>query len=64
VEGFNYSPAMREFGEAGNVWDEEHLDEYLANPRGYVPGTTMTYAGVRNDDSRANLIGYLATQSE
>lgn len=64
VEGFNYSPPMREFAEAGNVWDEEHLDEYLANPRAYIPGTTMTYAGVRNEEARANLIGYLATYSE
>lgn len=64
VEGFNYSPAMREFAEAGNVWDEEHLDQYLASPRNFLPGTTMTYAGVRNDESRANLIGYLRAQSE
>jgi cytochrome c len=43
------------------VWTAEKLDPYLKNPREVVPGTTMAYAGLRNDDERANLIAYLAT---
>ena len=37
------------------------LDPYIKAPREVVPGTTMAYAGLRNDDERANLIAYLAT---
>jgi cytochrome c len=58
VEGFRYSKAN---SEAGIVWTAEKLDPYLKNPREVVPGTTMAYAGLRNDDERANLIAYLAT---
>jgi cytochrome c len=58
VEGFRYSKAN---SEAGIVWTPEKLDPYLKNPREVVPGTTMAYAGLRNDDERANLIAYLAT---
>jgi cytochrome c len=61
VEGFNYSKAMRE---SGIVWDEATLDKFLENPRGVVPGTKMTYAGVKDAQERADLIAYLrqATQ--
>jgi cytochrome c len=58
VEGFRYSKAN---SEAGIVWTTEKLDPYIKNPREVVPGTTMAYAGLRNDDERANLIAYLAT---
>jgi cytochrome c len=58
VEGFRYSKAN---SEAGIVWTPEKLDPYLKNPREVVPGTTMAYAGLRNDGERANLIAYLAT---
>jgi cytochrome c len=61
VAGFNYSKAMRE---SGIVWDEGTLDKFLENPRGVVPGTKMTYAGVKDPQERADLIAYLrqATQ--
>jgi cytochrome c2 len=58
VEGFKYSEANKN---AGKVWDEPTLDLYLTNPRGVVPGTIMTYAGLKNDTQRADLIAYLAT---
>ena len=58
VEGFRYSKAN---SEANIVWTAEKLDPYLKNPREVVPGTTMAYAGLRNDVERANLIAYLAT---
>ncbi len=58
VEGFRYSKAN---AESGIVWTPDKLDPYLKNPREVVPGTTMAYAGLRNDDERANLIAYLAT---
>ena len=37
------------------------LDKYLQAPRTVIPGTTMTYAGLKDDTKRADLIAYLAT---
>jgi cytochrome c len=56
LEGFAYSKAMRE---SGIVWNEATLDKFLENPRGVVPGTKMTYAGVKDAQERADLIAYL-----
>lgn len=58
VPGFHYTDANRN---SGLIWDPQTLDRYLANPRNTVPGTAMTYAGLRSDDQRRNLIAYLAT---
>ncbi len=59
--GFAYSPALS--GKAGEHWDWEHLDAFLTNPKAYAPGTKMAYAGLRNPQTRANLIAWLNTQS-
>ncbi len=56
VDGFNYSKAMKN---SGIVWDEATLDRFLADPRGLVPGTRMTYAGIADPQERADLIAYL-----
>lgn len=63
VEGFNYSDAMKE---ADVVWDEQTLDQYLADPRGYIPGNRMAFPGLRDEEERANVIAYLkeATQPQ
>ena len=58
VDGFHYSDANKN---SGLTWDQATLDKYLADPRGTVPGTTMTYAGVKNEDQRHDIIAYLAT---
>ena len=58
--GFNYSSAMAEMGGA---WDYERLDGFLEAPRKYVPGTKMSFAGVRKEQERANLIAYLRSLS-
>jgi len=58
VEGFHYSAANKR---ADLVWTAEQLDKYLANPKAVVPGTIMTYAGLKNDKQRADLIAYLET---
>ena len=59
--GFNYSSAMTEFGAP---WTYEALNEYLTNPRSYVSGTNMSFAGIRSDEQRVNLIAYLRTLSD
>ncbi len=56
VEGFNYSPAMQD---SGITWDETSLDEYLADPKGYIPKNKMAFVGLKKDDDRANIIAYL-----
>jgi cytochrome c len=56
VPDFDYSAAMKN---SGIVWNEQTLDRFLADPRGVVPGTKMTYAGIKNAQDRADLIAYL-----
>jgi cytochrome c2 len=58
VSGFHYSPANLA---ANLTWDEATLDKYLQSPRTIVPGTIMTYGGLKDDTKRADLIAYLAT---
>jgi len=58
VEGFNYSQALKDYG---GEWTYERLDCYLKNPSECVPGNKMTYAGVRDDGKRADIIAYLAS---
>jgi cytochrome c len=58
---FTYSPAMRAAGsERGLVWTRETLDAFLTDPQGFLPGTSMAYAGLREPSVRADVIAYLA----
>lgn len=59
IEDYGYSPAMRAFGEDGKVWSEAQIAEYLMSPKAMVPGTRMTFAGLRKVEDIANLIAYL-----
>lgn len=59
-EGFGYSAAMEEFSQGGTVtWTYENLDHFLTNPKGFVSGTAMAFAGLKKIEDRANLIAYL-----
>lgn len=58
VQGFEYSPAMKN---AGIVWNARTLDRFIADPLKALPGTTMTYAGIKDPAERADLIAYLAS---
>jgi cytochrome c len=58
--GFAYSAAMKE---KGGEWSYENLDHFLENPKGFISGTTMSFAGLRRPDERAHLIAYLRTLS-
>ena len=46
VEGFNYSDANKN---SGIVWNEAQFKEYIKDPRAKIPGTKMTFAGIKND---------------
>jgi cytochrome c len=63
-EGFSYSAAMKTFAEGGTVWDYDHLNHFLASPKGLVKGTAMGFAGVKKPEERANLIAYLRTLAD
>lgn len=59
--GYVYSRGMKEAGSEGLVWTPEALDAYIANPRAYVRGTRMAFAGMPDEKQREDLIAYLAT---
>ena len=58
---FNFSAAMKA---KGGKWSFEELDKFLADPRGYISGTAMTFAGIKNDQQRADVIDFLHTQAD
>jgi cytochrome c len=59
--GFNYSAAMKA---KGGTWTFGELYAFLANPRGYIPGTAMTFAGLSRGQQRADVIDFLHTLSD
>lgn len=61
VDGFGYSSAMK--GLATN-WEYEELSKFLYKPKDYAKGTKMTYAGLKKDKDRADLIAYLRSLSD
>ena len=56
TEGFAYSAANKN---KGVKWGEETLYDYLLNPKKYIPGTKMVFAGLKKPQDRADLIAYL-----
>ena len=56
VEGFAYSAAMLE---SGLTWDAPTLFKFLGDVKGTVPGTKMSFAGIKNEQERADLVAYL-----
>ena len=61
VEGFKYSDAFMEKKGEGLVWNEENLEAYLEKPKDFIPKTKMSFAGLRKEDERENVIAYLKT---
>ena len=59
VPGFAYSAANKN---SGDTWDEQTLDTYLTDPRKFMPGTKMVFAGLKNPEDRKALIEYLKEQ--
>lgn len=61
VEGFAYSDPVKTHGDA---WTLEHLDAYLTNPKEYIPGNKMSFAGLPKPEDRANVIAYLQSLAQ
>lgn len=55
-DGYNYSKAMKA---SGVVWDKKSVDEYITNPKGFIPGNKMIFAGIKSEAQRADLLAYL-----
>ena len=56
IAGYSYSGPMKK---SGITWNDQALADYLENPRKAVPGTKMTFAGLRKPQDRANVIAYM-----
>jgi cytochrome c len=59
--GFNFSAAMKG---KGGTWTYDDLNAFLTNPKAFVPGTAMGFAGIHKDSQRADVIAYLRTLSD
>ncbi|MBF9047005.1 cytochrome C [Rhodobacterales bacterium LSUCC0031] len=62
VPGYEFSDALAKAGAEGRVWDEAALDRFLADPRGYFPGTRMVFRGIRTEQDRLDLIAYMLAE--
>jgi len=59
--GFNFSAAMKA---KGGDWTFDDLNQFIASPKGFVPGTAMGFAGITKDSERADVIDYLHTLAD
>jgi cytochrome c len=59
--GFNFSAALKG---KGGTWTIDDLNKFIDNPKGFVPGTAMGFAGIQKDSERADVIAYLNSLSE
>lgn len=57
---FNYSAAVKG---AGFIWDAEHLDHWLENPRTFLQGTKMSFPGLPDATDRRDVIAYLKVET-
>ena len=48
----------------GGNWTLADIDDFITNPKAYVPGTKMGFAGEENPEKRADIVDYLHTLSD
>ncbi len=64
TDGYSYSKALAAKTAEGAVWDYQSLSEFFKKPKNYLPGTKMSYAGIKKPEKRADLIMYLRSLSD
>ena len=57
-DGYSFTDAMKM---KKVKWDDATMDEYLKNPKKFVPGTKMAFVGVKKPEDRKDIIAYLKT---
>lgn len=60
--GFAYSEAFRAHSAEAPTWTFDEMDQFLTAPGRHIPGTKMSFAGIRDTDTRVNLIAWLRSQ--
>lgn len=59
ADGFSYSQDLSAGKDQGNVWDDALLKDYLENPKHLAPHGKMSFAGIKDDGQRSDVIAYL-----
>lgn len=62
IASFNYSSAMAET--KGETWNWDSMSDWIENPRAYIPGNKMSFAGIGRPQDRADLLLYLNNNSD
>ena len=57
-------PTLEGMGADGMVWNEQTMAEFLADPRGYVKGTKMSFNGLRKQEAISAVVEYLKSHSQ
>lgn len=64
ADGFFYSKGLKRAAADGLVWDYEHLDAYIENPKALVSGTRMSFRGIKKEQDRHDVLAYLRRFSD
>lgn len=56
VPGYAYSPAMKN---ANVTWSDDTLSKYLSDPKAFIPGDKMPFAGIKDPSKLGDLLAYL-----
>jgi cytochrome c len=57
AEGYSYSDANKN---SGITWNEAEFKEYIRDPKAKIPGTKMTFAGIKNDKEVNDLWAFIS----
>lgn len=64
AEGFSYSDSLGAMNAEGAEWTYENLNHFLTSPKTFAPGTKMSFAGLKSETDRADILAYLQSLSD